>query len=335
MELDVFIKERRPRWERLGQLLDQAERVAGESFPPREIQELVQLYRTACSDLNHARALTADPMLLGRLDQLTGRGYRYVYRDTRRLTLREQLVRLFLEEVPAAFQRQAGSVARAAAAMLLGAVFGAGAVLSNPHLARDLVPGMFRTDSPKERVLKIEKGKERIDSAAAASQFSAQLFTHNIQVSFLAFSLGALTIIGGYWLLFYNGIILGAIAAEYWKDGVTTFFIAWVGPHGALELPSIVFAGAAGVCMGRAILLPGNLSRASSLRAAMPDIRRMMLATAALLVVAGLVEGSFSQFSSKTFSYPFKISVAAALFLLMVCYLFLFGGRRRARGAAG
>lgn len=331
MDLDQFIKDRRPRWNRLEALLERADRATAREFEPKDIQELVRLYRTACSDLNHARSLTADPMLLDRLNQLTGRGYRYVYRDTRRLTLREQVAKLFLEEVPAAFRRQSGTVGLAAAAMVLGGLFGFAAVVSNPHLARDLVPGMFQTESPKERVVKIEKGKERVDSAAAASQFSAQLFTHNIQVSFLAFSLGALTVIGGYWILFYNGIILGAVAAQYWMDEVTTFFIAWVGPHGSLELPSIVFAGAAGIRMGRALLLPGDLSVASSLRAAMPDIRRMMLGTAALLVVAGLVEGSFSQFSSKTFPYALKISVAGVLFLLMVSYLFLF---RRGRAVA-
>jgi len=328
MDLDLFIRQRRPSWDRLDRLLERADRVAEREFEPKDIQELVRLYRMACSDLNHARALTADPMLLDRLNQLTGRGYRYVYRDTRRLTLGEQISKLFLEEVPAAFRRQAGTVGLAAAAMLLGGLFGFAAVVSNPNLARDVVPQMFQTESPKERVLKIEKGKERVDSAAAAAQFSAQLFTHNIQVSFLAFALGALTVVGGYWILFYNGITLGAVAAQYWMDEVSTFFLAWVGPHGSLELPSIVFAGAAGVVMGRALLLPGDLSTASSLRAAMPDIRRMMLGTAALLVLAGLVEGSFSQFSSKTFSYGLKISVAAVLFVFMVAYLFLFRRRR-------
>jgi len=328
MDLDQFIKERRPRWTRLEGLLERAESSTEREFEPREIQELVLLYRTACSDLNHARALTADPMLLDRLNQLTGRGYRYVYRDTRRLTLREQIAKLFLEEIPAAFRRQSGPVGLAAAAMLLGGLFGFAAVVSNPHLARDIVPGMFQTESPKERVLQIEKGTERVDSAAVAARFSAQLFTHNIQVSFLAFSLGALTVVGGYGLLFYNGVTLGAVAAQYWMDEVTTFFIAWVGPHGSLELPSIVFAGAAGIRMGRALLLPGDLSVASSLRAAMPDIRRMMLGTATLLVVAGLVEGSFSQFSSKTFPYALKISVAGLLFVFMSAYLFVYRGRR-------
>src|SRR4029077_13293543 len=157
-----------------------------------------------------------------------------------------------------------------------------------------------------------------------------QLYTHNIRVSFFAFSLAALSLAGGVWILFYNGIILGAVAATYLMDGVTTFFVAWVGPHGALELPAIVFSGAAGILAGRALLLPGSLWVASSLRKAFPDLRRMLLGTAAILVLAGLIEGSFSQFTQKSFPYGVKIGVAISLFVLLLSYLFL--ARRSSRG---
>lgn len=328
MELDAFIRERRPRWDRFERLLDDVERNPDQSLDSRTLQELVRLYRQACSDLNHARSITAQPLLLDRLNQLTGRGYRYVYRDARRITLLQATRDLFLHEVPATFRRERSVVGAAAAAMILGAVFGFAAVCFNPHLADDLVPGMFQTESAKKRVEQLEKEDERINTVEAAAAFGAYLMSHNIQVSFLCFSLGALTILGGYSVLFYNGVILGAVAAQYVLDGVATFFLAWVGPHGALELPAIIFSGAAGIKAGHALLLPGNLSVASSIRRAFPDLRRMLLGTAAILVLAGLIEGSFSQFTSKTFPYPFKISVAIALFVLLLSYLFV---RRKER----
>lgn len=328
MELDAFVRERRPRWDRFEHLLDDVEKNPERNLDPRTLQELVRLYRQACSDLNHARSITAQPLLLDRLNQLTGRGYRFVYRDARRITLREAAGSLFLHEIPATFRREGGVVAAAALSMLLGAAFGFAAVHSNPSLASDLIPGMFQTESAKQRVEQLEKNDERINSVEAAAAFGAYLMSHNIQVSFLCFSLGALTILGGYAILFYNGVILGAVAAQYVHDGVTTFFLAWVGPHGVLELPAIVFSGAAGILAGRALLLPGNLSIASSLRKAFPEVRRMLLGTAAILVLAGLIEGSFSQFTKKTFPYPFKIGVAAALFALLLSYLFI---RRRGR----
>ncbi|MBI2932716.1 MAG: stage II sporulation protein M [Planctomycetes bacterium] len=326
MDIESFVRERRPRWGRLEQLLDEAERVPDRSFDPNKIQELVRSYRQACSDLNHARSLTADPVLLERLNLLTGRGYRYVYRNTRRQGLREALIALFFREIPQTFRQESLRVGVAAGAMVLGAVFGFVTVLVNPHHARDLIPAVFFAESPKQRVERIEKGEERITGVEEAASFSTMLFTHNIKVSFLAFSLGALTLVGGAWILFYNGVLLGAVAAQYFQDGVGTFFVAWVGPHGALELPAIIFSGAAGLRAGQALLMPGHRSIASSLRQALPRVRPMLLGTAAILVLAGLIEGSFSQFSAKTIPYSFKIAVAAALFILLLAYLFVGRG---------
>ena len=113
------------------------------------------------------------------------------------------------------------------------------------------------------------------------------------------------------------------MAASYVVDGVALFFAAWVGPHGALELPAIVFAGAAGLRLGRALLLPGDLSTGASLRQALPSVTRMLLTTALVLVVAGLVEGSFSQMSAKTIPYALKIAIAVVLFAMLFAWLFL------------
>ncbi len=325
MDLDQFIRERRPRWNRLEKLLETAENSPEWELGHERIGELVRLYRQASSDLNHARSFTADPRILDRLNQLTGRSYRFVYRGTRRVTTREALRRFVTTDVPATFARERKYVAAAGVSFVLGIVLGLFAVFVDPGNAGDLIPVQFFTESPSSRVERVESGEERIDSVEKAAEFGAFLFAHNIQVSFLAFSLGALTIAGGVWILFYNGVILGAIAASYWLDGVHVFFFAWVGPHGALELPAIVFAGAAGLRAGRALLLPGDLSRAASIRRAFPSVWRMMLATAGILVAAGLIEGSFSQFSARAIPHGVKIAVAAALFVLLMAYLFLRG----------
>src|SRR4029078_170349 len=124
-------------------------------------------------------------------------------------------------------------------------------------------------------------------------------------------------------LLFYNGVTLGAVAAMYALDGVTGFFFAWVGPHGGLEIPAIVFGAAAALVTGRAMLAPGDRTRGAALRESFPDAWRMMAATALILVVAGLVEGAFSQFSSKTSPTALKVSVAAVLFTSLMGYLFV------------
>ncbi len=324
MNIEAFIAERRPVWQHLDDMLKGAE-AAGDQVSRKELHELVELYRRTCSDLNRVQSNTANPEILGYLNQLTGRAYRFVYRAAHETPVWSTFVRLISTEIPATFRRERLAVASAASAMLLGVIFGTVAVLINPSNGRRLVPPMFFTERPKDRVERIEKEEERIDNVEKALFFSASLYTHNIKVSLLAFALGALTIIGTILLLFYNGMILGAIATMYILDDVPLFFFAWVGPHGALELPAIIFGAAAGLVAGRAFLMPGNLSRAASMRRVLPSVWRMIIGTALTLVCAGIIEGSFSQFSYHVFPYGLKIAVAVLLFTGLMAYLFLRG----------
>jgi len=328
-ELETFLARGRERWRRFEELLERAERSPEWELGAQGLQELLSLYRQVASDLNRVRSLTANPELVGYLDQLAGRGYRFVYRGGGRSAMGPAVRRFFAEELPATFRREARAVWVAAAIFLFGAFFGFGIVMADRHAAEDLVPGQFFTESPRERVARIEREEERISNLEAALTFGSSLYIHNIKVSFLAFSLGALTLVGGAWILFYNGVILGAVAATYLLDGVEVFFLAWVGPHGALELPAIVFAGAAGLRAGWALYMPGEYSRAASLRRALPAVWRMLLGCCAILVVAGMIEGSFSQFSAKSVPYELKILLAAVLFVSLLGYLFFW--RRRGR----
>jgi len=321
VNIERFIAERTPVWQRLDDLLRDVESA---QHPSREqLHELVELYRRTASDLNRARSHTANPELLGYLNQLTGRAYRTIYSAGHETRIGAAFAKLVAHEIPAAFRRERIAVLVAASIFLLGTLFGAIAVIADSANGPRLVPREFFTRSPHERVEHIENGDERIDSVDKAAYFGASLYTHNIKVACLTFGAGALTIIGGLWLLFYNGVILGAIAMMYLLDGVSVFFFDWVGPHGALELPSIIFAGAAGLLTGRALLMPRNLTRQASVRRVLPDVWRMMIGAALTLVCAGLIEGSFSQFSAKTIPYALKIGVAIVLFAGLMTYLFI------------
>jgi len=320
MNIERFLSDRRPVWDSLDALLTRADEM---ELSRAQTQELVELYRRTCSDLNQARSYTANPEIIGHLNQLTGRAYRYIYRAARETPVWATFVKLVTREIPAAFRRERLYVLIAASAFLAGTLFGSVAVFLDPANGERLVPPEFFTESPHERVEKIERNEERVDNVEKAALFGASLYTHNIQVSFLAFSLGALTILLGIVILFYNGVILGAIGTLYALDNVSVFFFAWVGPHGALEIPAIIFGGAAGLLAGRALLMPGNLSRGSSLRRVLPSVWRMIIGAALTLVMAGIIEGSFSQFSSKTIPYALKIAVAILLFLGLTTYLFL------------
>ena len=332
-DVETFVAERRPRWERLERALRRVQASTAREVGREGIQEIVTLYRSACSDLNRARSLTANPEILERLNQLTGRAYRFVHGAMRRRV--SVSVRRFLSaEAPLTFRREARHVVAAAGSLALGALLGFAAVTVEPSNAELLIPWQFFTESPSERVEKIESGEERVRDLETALAFGSSLYVHNIKVSFLAFSLGALTIVLGHLILFHNGVLLGAVAAWYHLDGVQVFFYAWVGPHGALEIPAIVFAAAAGLKLGEALLFPGERTRRASLAEALPPASRMLVTAMIVLVAAGLIEGSFSQFSSRVVPFAVKIAFAAVLFASLFAWLFVSGRRAPRVGPA-
>ena len=328
MNIDTFIARRQDRWRDLERLVDSTEGQREEEIPLRTVQEIVRLYRQVCSDLNQARSYTANPELLDRLNRVSGRAYRFIYRGGRPERLRDAVRRLILTEIPATFRREQRFIIYALVAMMAGVLAGAIGVAADGENARRLIPPQFFTEDVRDRVERIEKGDERIAALDEAAAFGAYLYTHNIKVALLCFSLGALTIAGAYLVLFDNGVMLGAVAASYVAAGVSGFFFGWVGPHGALELPAIVFGAAAGLRLGDAFWMPGRKSRQTALRDAFPAVWRMLIATAFTLVFAGIVEGSFSQFTSKTFPVPLKIGVAVLLLVSLIAYLFM----RRSEG---
>src|SRR5436190_6869699 len=107
MDIDSFVRSREPGWKRLKQLLDAFESSPAWEGGPERIKEMVLLYRQACSDLNQARSYTANPELLGGLNELSGRAYRLIYSQSSARRLSESVLEFFTVHVPATFQKEA------------------------------------------------------------------------------------------------------------------------------------------------------------------------------------------------------------------------------------
>jgi uncharacterized membrane protein SpoIIM required for sporulation len=125
----------------------------------------------------------------------------------------------------------------------------------------------------------------------ANAVLSSFIMTNNIKVSFGAFALGGTAGIGTAGLLFYNGIMLGELGAIFHRHGLALQFWAMIVPHGVIELTAIVIAGAAGFLVARALLAPGDRGRRAALAHYGREAVQLVAGCAALLVVAGLIEG--------------------------------------------
>jgi uncharacterized membrane protein SpoIIM required for sporulation len=133
-------------------------------------------------------------------------------------------------------------------------------------------------------------------------------------------------------LIFYNGVILGAIICDYVRAGQSVFLMGWLLPHGVIEIPAILIAGQAGLLLGQALMgWNSNESVSQRLRSITGSLVTLICGTALLLVWAGLVEAFFSQYHKPVLSYSFKIAFGLAEFAALLFYLTAAGSRTSVR----
>jgi uncharacterized membrane protein SpoIIM required for sporulation len=334
LDLNKFIADNREDWQKLEKMLGTAETAGLDRFSHKQLREFGILYRKVCADLVHVRSATSNAELTEYLNSLVSRGYAGIYSGSRfRLRV---LTDFFVRKFPRELRRRARYFALSAALLVVGVLFGFLAVTYDQNSRYYLMPQEHMHADPAERVeeaLRAENEGGRVKSAGQSAAFSSFLFTHNIRVALLAFAAGITLGIGTALVLGINGVILGAVAADYHQRGATLFFYSWVLPHGIMELTSVVIAGAAGLLLGRAILWPGEYTTIDSLRIRGRSALILVLGTIPLFIVAGLIEGSLSQINPPAIPYWFKLLVAALTGAFLIMY-FAAAGRDTPKSTA-
>jgi len=328
MELVEYVELRRPKWVALERLLDVAERDGLKKLSLGDARTLSRLYRAASSDLLWVRARAGSAEVSGYLNDLVGRAYAITY-PGKKVRLRD-MGRFLTRGFPDLMATEWRAVLASMLVFWAGFGFGWVGMLFDPEAAPYLVPEQHRALDPVKRA----EQEARSDGATVEEQaaFASFLFTHNIQVAFLAFALGITAGIGTVIMLFSNGVLLGALAWVYASKGLLGWFWAWILPHGVPEITAICIAGAAGFLLARGQVAPKGLSRRVALKREAIAAVKLLLGTLALFILAGLIEGTISQIHPPRLSIAFKISFAAIVGLAVYAYLWS-GFLRREREA--
>lgn len=326
LDLERFQIRARPRWMRLEALLDKVGSRPNRRLGPAEGEQLQELYAETAADLNRVTHGAVAPELRQYLERLVARAYAELYYGppTRSELWQPRRWLRILTAFPEAFRRQSRYFALAVLVTILGCIFGGLAVRYDPASVDVLLPADYLRN-PSERVHQEESGQnQHLDSPQMEAVFSAELIQHNIEVALLTAALGVTFGIGTTLLLFENGVLLGAVAVHYTQQGFGLFVTAWLLPHGAFEIPSILIAGQAGYYLAR-LLLRRRDDR--DMRRSMTEWLLLVAGLAMMLTWAGLVEAFFSQHHAPALPYQFKVAVGSAELVLLVIYLSVTGRR--------
>ncbi|CAN1209021.1 Stage II sporulation protein M [Tumidithrix helvetica PCC 7403] len=311
MNLKRWIARREPQWQQLDTLLKQAETKGLKSLRAEQIRQMASLYRSVSADLARAKTNELGNTLVQDLQALTSRGYSQVYQGSRRQES-QAIANFYLWQLPATIQKNWVYIALSFAIFLLAVLIAWWFAWQDPTFMAALVPQSLIAKVRDKRELWMGSilGYEPLASSG--------IMVNNMAVSFKAVAGG---ITGGAftaYLLFFNGLLIGAIATLVSQYDLAYPFWAFVFPHGSLELPAIFFAGGAGLLIARGLLFPGKYRRADALRIYGYEAAQLVLGIVPMLFIAGAIEGFFSP--NPAIPEPFKYLTGSLLFALLIIY---------------
>ena len=292
--------------------LEQAIRLPERNLDP---QRFLALYRTCCEHLALAEARGFPSAIIERLSIVTARAHQIVYRQSDFGIAR--IARVLLNRFPAVVRAHLGYVALSALLLMGPAVVLGLAVYHNPDLILSIVDGSTAAKfekmyDPSNEVL------GRLRDAGSNWMMFGFYIMNNIGIAFQCYATGILLGVGSAYFIAMNGAFGGAIAGYVASAGFGGTFFSFIATHSAFELTAIVLCGAAGLRIGRAVLLPGRLPRAAALQLAAKDTSIIVFGSAMMLVIAAAIEAFWS--SAAWVTPTAKYSGAAACWILVALF---------------
>ncbi len=324
LDLEKFIHTEQPFWQELESQLSQIE--VGAKLDFDQVNRFHYLYQRASAGLGKLMTFSAEQEIKVYLEDLVARTYAEIH-EVREGRSPFSMQKWLMQTFPMTFRRHINAFWLILIITCLGAGFGSLSVNLAPDSKDIILPFSHLHGSPSERVAKemTDKG-ERLKGHQAS--FSSQLMTNNIGVSIKALGLGITYGLGTIIIIFYNGVILGAVCWDYIADGQAVFLAGWLLPHGSVEIPAFLLAGQAGLIIAGALIgRKDRLKLKDRLRLILPDLTTMISGISLLLIWAGLIESFFSQYHAPVLPYWLKITFGT-LQLLAVIGFFSLAGRK-------
>src|ERR1051325_9100744 len=315
MAQDHFIEKHKTAWQRLEELLKLLDSSSLRRLHREEVRELGRIYRRTASDLAIARAESRDPRLVNYLNSLVIRAHGRIYRAESHGGKR--ILQFFTRELPQTFRRTWRYTLLSFSVFMIFSVFGFVGTHYDPEFSE-----LVGVD-PTFREMNIETKTRWWETLNGQNQVGASaIMANNIQVTIYTFAFGALCGLGTLFYLAYNGANIASVLALTHRAGFAGDLVTFMVGHGVIELSCIFISGGAGLLIGSAMIMPGNLTRADALKTRGMEAVRLMMGVAVLLVVAGIIEGFISP---APINPRIKYTIAVLTGVTLYSYLLLVG----------
>ncbi len=317
MQEVAFLRQNAEKWEQFEALLHRR----SSADPDR----LAELFVEVTDDLSYAKTFFPESKTTRYLNGLAAEVHQAIYRN--RKEDRGRLIRFWKYELPREVGRARREMLLALVLFLTSAGVGALSAANDPGFARlilgDAYVNMTLDNIAKGDPMAVYKQMAELDMFLAIT-------VNNVWVAFKVFAMGLLTSFGTAYLLFQNGVMLGAFHALFFDRGLLLESLLVVYIHGALEISAIIIAGGAGFVMGNGLLFPGTYSRRVSFMRGARRGLKIVIGLVPIFVAAGFLEG----FVTRHTEMPpaLGVSIIGASFAFIVWYFGIYPLRVERRG---
>ena len=278
MREPAFIKQNAERWQKFEKMLANRKQIT----PDEQAELFIQL----TDDLSYAKTFYPKSKIVGYLNTLASKVHRNIYKNKKEESSR--FIRFWVYELPQLFQKSHKELLYSFIVFMIAICIG---IISSANdttfvnlILGDRYVNMTLENIDKGDPMAVYKKMNEMD------MFLAITF-NNVRVSFMAFMLGIFCSFGTAYVLFSNGVMLGAFQYFFYAKGLfwTSFLTIWI--HGTLEISAIVIAGCAGFVMGNSILCPQTYSRVDSFKMGVRQGTKIIIGLVPIFIVAGFLEG--------------------------------------------
>ncbi len=303
----AFVKQNKEKWIAFEKAIS-----TGSSTDP---DALVDGYIQLTNDLAYAQTYYAESKTLLYLNSLASQAHQKIYRNKKESGNR--IFQFWAKEFPLFFKQYHNTLLVTFLIFLVATAIGCISALNDSSFVRLILGDAY----VNETLNNIAKGEPTAiyKSGSEIGTFLG-ITINNIRVAFLAFAFGVITSIGTAYILFSNGVMLGAFVTFFYTKGV--FFEAnrqiWL--HGTIEISVIIIAGCAGLIMGNSILFPKTFSRRVSFMKGAKDGLKVVVSTIPFFIIAGFIEGFITRYASMPDWLAFLI-IGGSLFLIVYYYI--------------
>ncbi|RKR85623.1 putative membrane protein SpoIIM required for sporulation [Mucilaginibacter gracilis] len=145
---------------------------------------------------------------------------------------------------------------------------------------------------------------------------------NNLYITVFNYLSGIFFALGTLYVLFTNGVMIGAFEYLFVSKGLglQSILVVWI--HGTLEISTIIIAGAAGLVLGKSVIFPKTYKRVVSIKKGAVEGMKITVGILPIVVIAAI----FESFVTRHTEMPvwLSLSILGGSFFFIIWYVVIY-----------